>query len=117
MWRILFVIFILNEKKWQKRYQKAIKNRAVTHIESTRPKERSVINIVYLSDFVSTTHRYLITLVDHFSKYGWAKVAKDKKANTILRILQQFFTYHGCPEILQSDNGKEFANDTITNYL
>ena len=24
--------------------------------------------------------------------------------------------YHGCPEILQSDNGKEFVNDTITNY-
>ena len=56
-------------------------------------------------------------MVVHFSKYGWAKIAKDKKANTIQRTLKQFSTYHGCPEILQSDHGKEFANDTITNYL
>ena len=56
-------------------------------------------------------------MVDYFSKYGWAKIAKDKKANTIIRTLKQFSTYHGCPEILQSDNGKEFVNDTITNYL
>ena len=46
-----------------------------------------------------------------------AKIAKYKTANTILRTLKQFFTYHGCPEILKSDNGNEFDNDAITNYL
>ena len=56
-------------------------------------------------------------MVDHFSKYGWPKIVKNKTANTILRILKQFFMYHGCSEILQSDNAKEFVNDTITNYL
>ena len=108
----------MNEKSDNKdtRSQKK-KNQTVTHIESTRPKERFVIDAVYLSDFVSTTHRYLITMVDHFSKYGWTKIAKDKAANPILRTLKQFFTYHGFPEILQSDNGEEFVNDTITNYL
>ena len=45
------------------------------------------------------------------------KIAKDKKANTISRTQKQFFTCHGCLEMLQSDNGKEFVNDTITNYL
>ena len=109
--------FYFEWEKWQQRYQKPKKNQTVTHIESTRPKERFVIDVVYLNDFISTTHRYLITMVDHFSKYGWAKIAKDKTANTILRTLKQFFTYHGCPEVLQSDNGKEFVNDTITNYL
>ena len=93
------------------------KNQIVTHIESTRSKERCVINVVYLSDFVSTTHRYLITMVDNLSKYGWIKIAKDKTVNTILKTMKQFFKYHGCPKILQSDNGKEFVNDTITNYL
>ena len=75
-------------RKWQQRYQKPIENQTATHIESIISKERFVIDIVYLSDFVSTTHRYLITMVDHFSKYGWAKIAKDKTANTILRTLK-----------------------------
>ena len=47
-------------------------------------KRRFVIDVVYLNDFVSTTHRYLITIVDNFSKYGWTKIAKHKTVNTIL---------------------------------
>ena len=94
-------------EKWQQRYQKPKKNQTVAHIESTHPKERFVIDVVYLSDFVSTTYRYLITMVDHFFKYGWAKIAKDKAPDTILRTLKQFFTYHGCPEILKSDHFKK----------
>ena len=56
-------------------------------------------------------------MLDHFSKYDWAKKQRIKQPNTILRTLKQFFTYHECQEILQSDNGKEFVNDTIANYL
>ena len=58
--------FYFEWEKWQQRYQKSKKNQIVTHIESTRPKERFVIDVVYLSNFVSTTHRYLIIMVDHF---------------------------------------------------
>ena len=117
IWKILFENFYFEWEKWQQRYQKPKKNQTIIYIEFTCPKERFVIDVVYLRDFVSKTHRYFITMVDHFSKYGWAKITKDITANTILRTLKQFFTYHRCPEILQSDNGKEFANDTITNYL
>ena len=63
-------------EKWQHRYQKPKNNQTVAHIEPARQKERFVIDVVYLSDFVSTTHRYLITMVDHFSKYGWTKNSK-----------------------------------------
>ena len=65
--------FYFEWEKWQQRYQKLKKNQTVAHIESTRKKERFVNDVIYLSDFVSTTHKYLITMVDHFSKYGWAK--------------------------------------------
>ena len=53
-------------RKVTKRYQKSKKNQTVTHIESTRTKERFVIDVVYISNFVSTTHSNLITMVDHF---------------------------------------------------
>ena len=42
------------------------KNQTVAHIESNLIKERFVIDVIHLSDFVSITHRYLITMVDHF---------------------------------------------------
>ena len=41
--------FYFEWEKWQQRYQKPKKNQTVTHIESTRPKERFVIDVVYLS--------------------------------------------------------------------
>ena len=53
-------------RKVTTKIQKVKKNQTVTHIESTIPKECFVINVIYLIDFVSTTHRYLITMVDHF---------------------------------------------------
>ena len=37
------------------------------------PKERLVIDVVYLGDFVSTTNKYLITMVDHFLNMVWQK--------------------------------------------
>ena len=60
-------------RKMIAKISEANKNKTVIHIESTIPKERFAIDIAYLSDFVSTTHRYLIILVDHFSEYGWEK--------------------------------------------
>ena len=73
------VRIFFNWEKWKQRYQKPKKNQTVTHIESAHPKERFAIDVAYLSDFVSTTHRYLITMVDHFSKYGWEKKQRIKQ--------------------------------------
>ena len=66
-------------EKWQKSYQKQKMNQTITRFGSTRPKERFVIDDVYLSDFVSTTHWYFINMIDHFSKYGRTKITKNKK--------------------------------------
>ena len=68
--------FYFEWEKWQRRYQRTIKNQKVTHSEYTHPKERFTIDVVYLSDFVSTTHKFLITLVDHFSKIWLDKGSK-----------------------------------------
>ena len=37
----------------------------------------------------------------------------DKEATTIAEaVSKNFILQHGCPEIILSDNGKEFSNDT-----
>ena len=47
---------------------KSNENVVVYHIPSSRPKERFVIDAVYLSDYIANEDRYLITMIDHFFK-------------------------------------------------
>ena len=42
------------------------KDETVIHIESSSLKEKFVIDVVNLNYFISTTHRYLFTMVDFF---------------------------------------------------
>ena len=93
------------------------KNQPIHFIQTSKPKERYVVDTVYLSDYIVKKKGYLITMVDHFSKYGWAKVIKDKKQETILKSLKGFFSTHYYPDMLHSDNGKEFDNELIKGYL
>ena len=109
--------FYFNCEVCQQIKKKTKKNVAVYHIPSSRPKERFVIDAVNLSDYIANEDRYLITMIDHFSKYGWAKLVKNKSADLVLLTIKHFFTFYGFPEILQSDNRKEFVNQKVENYL
>ena len=56
-------------------------------------------------------------MIDHLSKYGWAKLVKNKSVDLILLTIKHFFTFYGFPEILQSYKGKEFVNQKVKKYL
>ena len=76
--------FYFNCEICQQINHKPKKNVAVYHIPFPRPKERFVIDAIYLSDYIANEDRYLITMIDHFSKYDWAKLVKNKSADLIL---------------------------------
>ena len=56
---------------------------------------------------------YILILVDVCSRFTILRPLVDKSAESVARALFQIFTDFGFPKILQSDNGKEFVNDTI----
>ena len=60
-------------------------------------------------------YHYLLTIVDHFSKYGFAYAIPDKKAETIINYIEQAFAV-GEPQMLHTDNRKEFVNEFLTNW-
>ena len=99
------------------RTKKPKKKMAYKHIDSYYPKERYQADTVYLSDYLVTDKRYILTMVDHFSKYGWIVVMSDKKAVTVLRAIKLCFVTHGKPESFHTDNGSEFVNETLKTYL
>ena len=57
-----------------------------------------------------------MTIVDHFSKYGFAYAIPDKKAEIIMNYMVQAFVI-GDTQMLYIDNGKEFVNELLTNWL
>ena len=51
---------------------------------------------------------YLLTAIDHFSKYAYAWALKDKTADGVAQELRRLFMMFGYPVTTQADNGSEF---------
>jgi Chromo (CHRromatin Organisation MOdifier) domain/Integrase core domain len=61
-------------------------------------------------------YRYILTIVDVFSKKAWAVPLKNKKAPTVSEAFEQIFVLEK-PFKLQTDKGKEFENNTLKSLL
>ena len=56
-------------------------------------------------------NKYIITATDYFSKWPEAAALPDKTALGVADFLISLFCRHGWPEIVQSDQGREFVNE------
>ena len=56
--------------------------------------------------------KYLLTVIDVFSKYGWMLPLKDKTGVSVAKTLKEIFK-QGKPEKLWTDKGKEFYNKHV----
>ncbi len=82
------------------------------------------IDLTDLSMFESENdnYRYLLTVIDVFSKYAWVKCVKNKNARTITsafrKILDNDNKNNGRkPITVQCDRGREFKNSIFKNFL
>lgn len=64
-----------------------------------------------------TGYNWVIDLIDHFSKFLMSIPVKNNNADNIIFCIKQFVNYIGKPKIFQSDNGTEYKNTLINNYL
>jgi transposase InsO family protein len=56
-------------------------------------------------------YRYVLTVVDVFSKHAWARPLRTKEAERVTAALEDIILENGkAPRIMQSDNGGEFRN-------
>ena len=76
------------------------------------PFERMSVDITGPHPRSSKGHVYILTILDHFSKWGDAYPLRNKEAITVARVLvDQFFTrYGGLGMSILTDQGKEFCN-------
>ena len=55
-------------------------------------------------------YRYLLVVIDVFSKYGWVVPLKDKKGESVAEAFKTIFKEGRKPQYLWVDKGKEFYN-------
>ena len=88
-------------------------------ILSTNVDERWGTDCINMTSFannnggVQNGYKFILTVVDYFSRYVWARKMKTQTAINVTKALKSIAeetkTY---PKLIQADNGSEFMNDT-----
>lgn len=59
---------------------------------------------------VNKGYRFLLTVIDTFSKFAWGVALKTKAASDVTKAMENIFKEGRLPKNLQTDAGKEFYN-------
>ncbi|KAK3099708.1 hypothetical protein FSP39_008357 [Pinctada imbricata] len=62
-------------------------------------------------------NRYILTVVDFFTKWAEAFPLRDKTSQSVATELYKLFLHMGFPSIYSSDRGREFVNSILTNMM
>ena len=61
--------------------------------------------------------KYLLMVIDVFSKYGWISGLKDKKTETVSKGFEDIFKSKRKPKMLWTDKGSEFISKHFKDFL
>ena len=63
-------------------------------------------------------YRYVLVVIDNFSKFGWTQPLKNKKAQTTKDSFENILIgSRKKPNLIESDRGKEFYNNIFQDFL
>jgi putative transposase len=80
-------------------------------------------NHIWSYDFVSARTRRggairILNVVDEYTRVSLGcRVARSIGAREVARFLEELFERHGVPEMIRSDNGREFIAATVLDFL
>lgn len=80
------------------------------------PPPSKPFEIVHVDLFTVQNEKY-ITIIDAFSKYAQAYYLKDGTGLSVVQALLQFFTHHGVPLTIITDQGPEFTNQLFSEFI
>ena len=107
----------------------------INEIYSKPPKKNYITNktdVYYIDDIWSLDildlkdyspennrgYRYVLVVIDNFSKFGWTTPLKNKNAQTIKDSFENILiNSKRKPNLIESDRGKEFYNNIFQEFL
>ena len=69
------------------------------------------------TQYQTVVTKYLLTVIDVFSKYGWIVSLKTKTGKEVAIAFQKLFTDNAAPSILWTDKGTKFYNQQVKSVL
>ena len=89
----------------------------VSHlIKATQPFER--LNIDFKGPLPSSTsNKYMLTIVDEFSRFPFAFPCRDVSSNTVINCFNTLGSIFGMPAYTHSDRGSSFMSAELRQYL
>ena len=105
----------VNECNTCKRVSSIKEKDDIVPVVSSGPMEHLQMDLIDLQQYKDANDGFswMLTIVCIFSKFLWAFALRNKEAATVGSVLVELFSQWGAPDILQSDNGKEFVADVI----
>lgn len=85
-------------------------------IKATQPFERLSIDFKGPLPTVSR-NKYMLTVVDEFSRFPFAFPCPDISTNTVIQCLTQLFVLFGLPSYVHCDRATSFMSDCFKNFL
>ena len=98
-----------------KQLRRPILSREIKPILTSNPMEFLEIDLLDFSkldyDKQNNGFRFVLNVIDIFSKFLWSFPLKNKSSSIVAFTLQNLFLSEGHPQILGSDNGTEFKSE------
>ena len=85
-------------------------------VKSTQPMERLGMDFKGPLPTCSK-NRYLLTLIDEYSRFPFAFPCSDMTSATVIKCLNQLFTIFGMPSYIHSDRGPSFMSEELKSFL
>ena len=84
-------------------------------IKATQPMERLSIDFKTVPSVRS--NKYLLVVVDEYSRFPFAFPCKDMTSSTVIQCLDRIFALCGTTQYIHSDNGPAFISQEFKAYL
>jgi hypothetical protein len=97
----------------EKKHSVPRKGLVVRPILSKSMNSRCQVDLIDMQSQADDQYKFILVYQDHLTKFIQLRPLKSKRAEEVAHVLLDIFTIFGAPLILQSDNGREFANNTI----
>ena len=87
-----------------------------TLIKATQPFQQ--LNIDFKGPLPSSSgNRYILTLVDEYSRFPFAFPCRDMTSQTVIKCFNQLFSLFGMPNYIHNDRAQDFLSSEVKTYL
>ena len=78
---------------------------------------RCQVDLIDMQSQPDNNFKYILNYQDHLTKFCVLRPLKSKQAEEVAYHVLDIFCFLGSPHILQSDNGREFANSVVNELV